>query len=451
MPSGFTGITILKDFGGQIDLNSYDPEADDYLINFNTTDPSKIFTSLNGPGLYDISFGGTTGSARVRAFQPNSPVRSPPTFPTNNTITVTAVVSGKSSSVTVILQPPPTLQITSTPAIPSGGVRTNGVSITGLRVTNLNAAASVTTRLQVVGSASSFQAGGSTLYSDFTKGEVFSLSGLTPNTRYAAPSLTVTNTKNNMFVSFTMGQGFTTLALPTLPATGSIYNRFIGVTTNSVSGRAAATAAPNAGLPISVSNANSQLALSTNGAFNILNFNGMDKGMATSIASSTTRTRFSVVIVFRLRDIPRNGWGGAYQLFNNRGAFPAGSIHVALYEAGLVIATPGGAFSGVQNTGDPNNWYPYTGMDDNTRYTFILSVDTSTGIFRSSLNGDKRSVTTSVRDKLFSGETALYIGCTSGGDRKLNANLGEFIFYDNYALSDAEMTQVDTYMNAFYM
>lgn len=223
IPEDFSGITILRDFTGSVDSTTYRTEEDDYLINFNTIGTGKTFSvlsDLSGSGkLSEIVISGSTATARVRATQPISPVRSPPTFSPNNTVNVRGTVNGNTSTVTIVVPPPQNPVLDTTVTVPSvSGITQTGITIRGVRIQNMNNNGTATFSLRAVGSPGSpstspvVAGGSSTLYSDLA-GDSFLITGLVPNTRYSAPSFMVTNTKNNLFVGFTISGNFTTSIL----------------------------------------------------------------------------------------------------------------------------------------------------------------------------------------------------------------------------------------------
>lgn len=210
------GLTILRHF--RASFGSYDVENDDYTVTFNSNKNFSSITQGAGGNLRSITWSATTGSALVRATAPRSPVTSPPSFPQNTkSFTVSATFDdGTNTSLNLIVPEPPKPEITRTAVI--DGVGSYGLDITNLVISNMNSSATVTVRLRAIGSpgsaSPSFQAGGSSTYGDFLRASGFSISGLTPNTRYSAPSFTIVNSRNQNPISFTMTDNFTTSPLP---------------------------------------------------------------------------------------------------------------------------------------------------------------------------------------------------------------------------------------------
>jgi hypothetical protein len=272
------------------------------------------------------------------------------------------------------------------------------------------------------------------------------------------------NNLTNKRVGVTLAAGFQTtdrVDIPSAPTGGTLQKRFVGTRTSTASsdGSTGVTSVANDqnNLP-EVKLANAQLQAIAGGAFKVLTFTGSTNGMKTGVPASTTRNKLTLAFVFRMNATPlRDNWDSAFQIFQNQ-QWTTNSVHIALYNDGgnikVVIAVNGGGFSGSILGGETNNWTPFNSLAIDRRYTLVVSLDSITKYCIARLNGAEQTInldsTMSSRNFL-SGDSSVILGCTATSTRKFDGNIGEFIMYDNTALTSAQMQQIETYVNSNYV
>jgi hypothetical protein len=133
------------------------------------------------------------------------------------------------------------------------------------------------------------------------------------------------------------------------------------------------------------------------------------------------------------------------------------SVHIALYNDSetvkVVIAVNGGGFSAPRLSTNSDNWAPvFSSLNINTRYTLIVSLDsTSSRNCIARLNGVEQTNTLSSAARNFlSSDSSIILGCTDLSKRKFNGNIGEFIMYDNAALTSGQMQEFENYVTSNY-
>lgn len=484
-PISLLGIDIIiRSFS--VSLGTYDAQNDRYQLSFTMvkqplTVTFSSFSITSGEGsLTSTSGTGTrSASASIEATRSSSPINcvngspSPnPARQTTRSVRITATLSdGTNDSVTINIPEGPCPEIIATPPPPGAtAITSTSASFSGFNVSNMDTTGPVTITLRAIGSPGSSTP--SFTYSpalQYGSGN-FTLSGLVRNTRYDRPSFLFMNTRSKKQVGVTLAAGFQTtdrVDIPAAPAGGTLQKRFYGSTTSTATsdGSTGTTSVANNQLNLpAVQTANAQLQAITGGAFKVLSFTSSTNGMKTGIPTSSARNKLTLAFVFRMNAAPtQDNWNGAFQIFQNQ-TWAQDSVHIALYNdrgnIKVVIAVNGGEFSGSILGTDSNNWTPFGSLTINTRYTLVVSLDSNTKNCIARLNGgsdqtislDSRAVVAPRSSRNFlSGDSSIILGCTAESTRKFDGNIGEFIMYDNAALTSVQMQQIETYVNSNYV
>lgn len=222
------GITsIITTFS--VSLDTYDAENDRYELVFTMVKQGvtfgSSFTLTSGTGTLTYISGNGTRLARayITATRPSSPINcdngSPSPNPTRaftRSVTISASITGApNDTVTISIPEGPCPTVTSAPSVASS-LTTTSASFNGFSVSNMNSTGSVTIRLKPEGSPGS-AAPAFTYTPQLTYGPgSFTLSGLSVNTRYAAPSFSFMNSISKKQVGVTLVNGFQTNAGPSV-------------------------------------------------------------------------------------------------------------------------------------------------------------------------------------------------------------------------------------------
>lgn len=209
-------------------LGAYDAQNDRYQLNFTMAHPRATFLSITGTGLINLNYSADRRSAAASIDATLPPGSSPTncvsgspspsvTRQTTRSVTISATINGAPNdtvTVTVPEGPCPTID-----SLPSGSpipTTTTTAIFNGFNVSNMDSNGPVTVQLRPTGSPGSAAP-------EFTHQQVitygtgnFTLTGLSVNTRYAAPRFSFMNSRSRKSVGVTLLNGFQTISGPSI-------------------------------------------------------------------------------------------------------------------------------------------------------------------------------------------------------------------------------------------